>query len=131
MLEDLEITMNHLLQEAPVLFYVLHYGIAAVLVFQGVQQLEEQRAPHGFLPAEVVQKPAFHLFWGWTLAGLGGFAMLMGFGSHAAPSMARLLVVVDWVELLAMGVFGFSLLFAGRKVEYLGKPSAPAEGGHH
>lgn len=123
--------MNHLLRDAPVLFYMLHYVLAGVLVFQGVQQLEEQRAPHGFLPTEVVQKPAFHVFWGWTLAGLGSFAMLLGLGSHAAPAMARLLVVVAWVELLAMGVFGFSLVFLGRKVEYVGKPSAPVDHGHH
>ncbi len=123
--------MNHLLRDAPVLFYMLHYVLAGILVFQGVQQLEEQRAPHGFLPTEVVQKPAFHTFWGWTLAGLGCFAVLLGFGSHAAPSMARLLVVVAWVELLAMGVFGFSLVFLGRRVEYIGKASAPVEHGHH
>lgn len=123
--------MNHLLHDAPVLFYTLHYVLAAVLVFQGVQQIEEQRAPMGVLPQEVVQKAPFHVFWGWTLLGLGGFAAVLGLGSHAAPGIGPLLVAVDWVELLAVAVFGFSLVFLGRRVEYLGKPSAPVEHGHH
>lgn len=123
--------MIRLLQEAPVLFYVLYYVLASVLVFQGVQQLEEQREPMGVLPAEVVQKSGFHMFWGWTLTGLGAFAALLGLGSHAAPGAARLLVPVAWIELLAMGVFGLSLVFLGRKVEYLGKASTPVGHDHH
>ncbi len=123
--------MTHLLHEAPVLFYVLYYCLAAVLAFQGVQQLEEQRAPMGVLPAEVVQKPVYHVFWGWTLAGLAAFAAVLGLGSHAAPALGPILVPVAWVELVALGVFGFSLVFLGRKVEYLGKPTAPAPHDHH
>jgi Na+/proline symporter len=123
--------MSHLLRDAPVLFYLLHYVLAAVLVFQGVQQIEEQRAAMGFVPTEVVQKPAFHVFWGWTLLGLGGFAAVLGLGSHAAPAMGPVLIPVVWVELLAMAVFGFSLVFIGRKVQYVGKPSAPVEHSHH
>jgi len=123
--------MTHLLQTAPVLFYAIHYVLAGILVFQGVQQIEEQRAPMGVLPAEVVQKPAFHVFWGWTLLGLGGFAAVMGLGSHAAPSLGPVLVPIAWVELVAMAVFGFSLVFIGRKVEYLGKAAATLEPGHH
>jgi hypothetical protein len=123
--------MTQLLNDAPVLFYTIHYVLAVILVFQGVQQIEEQRGSMGFLPAEVIQKPGFHVFWGWTLAGLGAFATLLGLGSHAAPSMSRLLVVVNWVELLAVAVFGFSLVFLGRKVQYLGTPSAPVEHGPH
>ena len=42
-----------------------------------------------------------------------------------------LLVAINWVELLALAVFGFSLIFLGRKVDYLGKPAAPVEHGHH
>jgi hypothetical protein len=123
--------MTHLLHHAPVIFYVVHYLLAGILIFQGVQQIEEQRAPMGFLPTEVVQKPAFHIFWGWTLLGLGAFATVMGLGSHAAPAMKPVLVPIDWVEMLAVAVFGFSLVFIGRKVEYIGKASAPVEHGHH
>lgn len=123
--------MSHLLRDVPVLFYVLHYVLAGILVFQGVQQIEEQRAAMGFVPTEVVQKPAFHVFWGWTLLGLGAFATVMGLGSHAASALGPILIAVIWVELLAMAVFGLSLVFIGRKVEYIGKPSAPAEHSHH
>lgn len=123
--------MTHLLRDAPVLFYLVHYLLASILVFQGVQQIEEQRAAMGFVPTEVVQKPAFHVFWGWTLLGLGVFALVMGLGSHAAPALGPVLVALDWVGLLAIAVFGFSLVFIGRKVEYVDKPSAPVEHGHH
>jgi len=88
--------MIRLLNDAPVVFYALHYLLAAILIFQGVQQLEEQREPLGFLPEEVIQRPAFHVFWGWTLSGLGAFSMLMALGSHAAPAIGRLLVAINW-----------------------------------
>lgn len=123
--------MIHLLRDAPVLFYMVHYLLASILVFQGVQQLEEQRAPFGFLPQEVVQKPAFHVFWGWTLTGLGCFALALGLLSHGVAGAAPLLVPVVWVELVAVSVFGFSLVFLGRKVQYIGKPTVTADGGHH
>ena len=47
------------------------------------------------------------------------------------PGVGQVLIAVIWVELLAMAVFGLSMVFIGRKVEYIGKPSAPAEHSHH
>ncbi len=47
--------MTHLLHDAPVLFYLVHYLLACILVFQGVQQIEEQAKKCGIrLPLKEV-----------------------------------------------------------------------------
>ncbi len=110
------------------LFYVFYYALATVMVFQGVQQLGERKAPLGVVPQEVVQHDRFHSFWGWYLVSFGLAAMGVGFLSHAFPGAAPLLKVFLWEGLGSLALFGLAVIFGGRKIVYLGKPSAPA---HH
>ncbi|MBI4912393.1 MAG: hypothetical protein HY823_06625 [Acidobacteria bacterium] len=106
------------------LFYVVFYVLSSVLVFQGVQQLMELREPMGVLPQEVVQRRDVHSFWGWGLVCLGLLGLGLALLSHVQPGARPLLRVLLWVELSAVALFGISLVFLGRKVEYVGKPTA-------
>ena len=108
------------------LFYVFYYVLASVMVFQGVQQLGERSDPLGVVPQEVVQQDRFHSFWGWYLVSFGLLAGAVGLLSHAFPGAARLLRVLLWEGLGSVAVFGLAVIFGGRKISYLGKPTANA-----
>lgn len=111
------------------LFYVFYYTLAAVMIFQGVQLLGEKAEPLGIVPAEVVQHDRFHSFWGWVLVGLGAFAAALGLLSHAVPGAVPILKVVLWEGLGTIALFGLAVVFGGRKIGFIGKPTATD--GHH
>ena len=108
------------------LFYVFYYTLASVMVFQGVQQLGERKEPLGVVPQEVVQVDRFHSFWGWYLVSFGLGAAAVGLLSHAFPGALRLLKVFLWEGLGSVGVFGLAVIFGGRKIGFMGKPTASA-----
>ena len=110
------------------LFYVFYYTLASVMVFQGVQLLGERKAPLGIVPEEVVQHDRFHSFWGWYLVSFGLLAMVVGLISHAVPGAGVLLKVLLWEGLGSIALFGLAVVFGGRKIGYMGKPTPDS---HH
>lgn len=108
------------------LFYTFYYALASVMTFQGVQQLGERKEPLGVVPEEVVQHDRFHSFWGWYLVSFGLAAIAVGLLSHAFPGAAPLLKVFLWEGLGSIALFGLAVIFGGRKVGFIGKPTASA-----
>jgi len=106
------------------LFYVFYYVLASVMVFQGVQLLGERKEPLGIVPEEVVQHDRFHSFWGWYLVVFGLAAGVVGLLSHAFPGAERLLKVFLWEGLGSVVLFGLAVIFGGRKIGFMGKPTA-------
>jgi hypothetical protein len=106
------------------LFYVFYYVLASVMIFQGVQQLGERSEPLGVVPQEVVQHDRFHSFWGWYLVSFGLAAGAVGLLSHAFAGAVPLLKVFLWEGLASVGLFGLVVIFGGRKIGFIGKPTA-------
>lgn len=113
------------------LFYLFFYLLAAVLLFQGVQALGEQKAPMGVVPAEVKTNPARMGLWGGFLIAYGSLLALVGLLSHFNPWFVGALSPLRNLGFLAGIVYGLWLVF-GRKVDYTPAPSqAQPEHGHH
>ena len=102
------------------LFYLFFYLLAAVLLFQGVHALAEQKAPMGVVPAEVRTDPAGAGLWGGFLVALGGMLILTGLLSHGEAWFVGALAPLRALGFLALAGYGLWLVF-GRKVDYTPK----------
>ena len=111
------------------LFHVFVYVLAAVLVFQGVMLLTEQKAPTGVVPAEVrpAAKPAAR--WGRFLVTYGAFLAVAALLSHVCPWWQSILGSLRNLGLASMAVYGLWLVF-GRKVNYTPAPPSQEAHGH-
>jgi hypothetical protein len=112
------------------LFYLFLYLLAAVLVFQGVHALGEQKTPMGVVPAEVRTEPARTAFWGGLLVAFGATLAAAGLLSHGNEWFVGALSPLRNLGLVILGLYGLQLVF-GRKVDYTPAPVAPSEHGHH
>jgi hypothetical protein len=129
-LEDRGASMPSLLQ------YVFSYILGAVLLFQGLHFFMEGRAPLGTLPEETQQTPTASRTWGvillvWSVTVLG-----IGLLSHFYADFRPAVVPFFYLGLVLLVVFSAWVVFMGRTIEFMGKPSADDHGhavdhGHH
>jgi hypothetical protein len=109
------------------LLHLFVYLLAAVLLFQGVNLLGEQRSPTGVIPPEVRPAAVPATRWGRCLAASGAVLALAGLGSHLCPWLAGVLVPLRDLGFAVLAVYGLWLVF-GRKIDY--RPAAPAQAAH-
>lgn len=115
------------------LFYAFFYLVAALLLFQGVHLLGEQRDPMGVVPAELALPAGAARVWGRLLVGVGLVGLVCGLVSHGlTPWVSRqVLTCLEVAEWLLMGIYGFWLVFIAKRVHYAGVAAAPTNHGHH
>ena len=111
------------------LVYLSVYVLAAVLLFQGVNLLAEQKAPTAVIPAEVRPTPAAALRWGGFLVSYGGCLALTAIMSHGCVWLVSTLAPLRNLGFAAMAVYGVWLVF-GRKVDYTPAPPSREAHGH-
>ncbi|GEM_PF-233925 len=112
------------------LFLIVYFILFLVLIFQGTQVAGEVEHPLGTLPEEVGQSPAASARWGILLIGTGflGAALgLLGFRSSAVAAARPAFLVLG---LAVLALYGFWVIFIGRKPEFMGKPAVTDEHGH-
>lgn len=112
------------------LFYLFLYLLAAVLLFQGVQALGEQKTPMGVVPAEVKTNPGQATLWGGLLVGYGCLLAATGLVSHFNDGLEGALSPMRTLGFLVLAGYGVWLVF-GRKVDYVPAPSAATSDSHH
>lgn len=113
------------------LFLVFYFLFCAVLVFQGLHLASEVRTPLGTLPPEVAQAPEPSKAWGGLLMAYGAFAALVGLAGFISASAAALRPVLFLVGAVFLGLFVLWVLFLGRQAEFMGRPAATDDHGHH
>ena len=111
------------------LLYLSVYVLAAVLLFQGINLLGEQRAPTGVVPPEVRPAATPAVRWGGFLVTFGALLALTALLSHAYGWLASSLAPLRNLGAAAMAVYGLWLVF-GRKVDYTPAPVANGHDGH-
>jgi hypothetical protein len=109
------------------LLHLFVYLLAAVLLFQGVNLLGEQRSATGVIPPEVRPAAVPAARWGRGLTTCGVVLAAAGLGSHVCPWLAGVLVPLRNLGFAIMAVYGLWLVF-GRKVDY--RPAAPSQAAH-
>ena len=114
------------------LFLMMYFVLASVLVFQGLHLASEPTAPLGTLPEEVALPAPKSFAWGAFLVTWGGLALafgLLGFKFDWFVPIRPAVFVLDWIVLAAYGVW---VVFMARRIEYIGTPAADDHGhGHH
>lgn len=116
------------------LFLVHYFLLAAILVFQGLHILGEQKEPLGTLPEEVGLPAPKSFAWGAFLMTWGGLALvlgLMGFRWDYFVPMRQAILGLGWLILV---VYAAWVIFAARRIQYMGTRSAEAGDhghGHH
>jgi len=110
--------------------YVFAYILAAVLLFQGLHLFQETEAPLGTLPEEAAQATGASQKWGAALMTWACFALGTGLLSHAYAWFASAVLPMRNVGLILLAAYGAWVVFAGRSVEFMGKPSADDHHGH-
>lgn len=116
------------------LFLIFYFVLAAVLLFQGLHLVGEVKEPLGTLPEEVGQEAPRSMGWGTFLLTFASMDLLIGLLGFRYPFFESLRPAVFGLGWLALIVFGAWIVFAGRTVEFIGKPSADHghdDHGHH
>jgi hypothetical protein len=111
------------------LLYLFIYLLAAVLLFQGLNLLGEQRTPTGVIPPEVRPRPAAAARWGRLLVAYGIFLAVLALCSHVCPWLPLILVSIRDLGFGVLAVYGLWLVF-GRKVDYTPAPPSKEAHGH-
>jgi hypothetical protein len=112
------------------LLYMFLFLVAAVLLFQGVNLLGEQRSPTTVIPPEVRLASGTARRVGATLATVGAVLALAALSSYLCPWLARNLVSLRSLGCVTLAVYGLWLVFS-RKIDYTPAPAAPAQGHSH
>jgi hypothetical protein len=104
--------------------YVFSYTLGAVLLFQGLHFFMEGRAPLGTLPEETQQSPAASRIWGAILLVWAVLSLGTGLLGHFYPAFRLAVLPFFYLGAALLAVFSVWVLFFGRTIEFLGKPSA-------
>ena len=110
--------------------YVFSYILGAVLLFQGLHLFQETREPLGTVPEEVQQDVSASRKWGSVLLVWSVIALGTGLLSHAYAWFAPLVVPFFILGGVILATFAAWVVFAGRTIEFMGKPSADDHHGH-
>lgn len=113
------------------LFLVFYFILFAVLLFQGTHVAGEVKTPLGTLPEEVGQNPAASARWGILLITVGLLGALLGLLGFRSPALAAMRPGFMIFGAVVLAVYGFWVIFLGRKPEFMGKPAAADDHGHH
>ncbi|HJV89013.1 MAG TPA: hypothetical protein VJ623_01800 [Holophagaceae bacterium] len=106
------------------MFLVFYFLLSAVLFFQGLHLSGEVTQPLGTLPEEVGQAPEPSKKWGAFLMTYGTLAAAVGLAGFQWPFFVPARPAVIALGGVVLAVYALWLLFAARKVEFIGKPSA-------
>lgn len=116
------------------LTYIFYYVLATILVFQGLHIAAEITAPLGTLPEEVGQAPAPSQRWGSFMVTYGALFIAIALLSHRYDYFESTLRPLFFIGVVILAVFCVWVVFLGRKVVYMGEPSADhghSGNGHH
>jgi hypothetical protein len=115
------------------LFLVFYFILFVVLIFQGTHIAGEVRTPLGTLPEEVGQSPVAAARWGVVLILAGFLGAILGLLGFRSPAMAALRPALFGFGLAVLALFGFWVVFLGRKPVFMGKPAVADDHshGHH
>lgn len=110
--------------------YVFSYILAAVLLFQGLHLFKETEAPLGTLPEEAAQDTGASQKWGAALLTWAFFALGTGLLSHAYDWFGSAVLPMRNIGCILLAAYGAWVVFAGRTIEFLGKPTMDDHHGH-
>ena len=100
----------------------------------GLHLFQEMESPFGTVPEEVEQNPGSSQKWGAFLITWAALALGTSMLSHFYPWFASAVSPMFFVGLLILAIYAIWVVFAGRTVEFMGKPAVddPAhDHGHH
>ena len=109
------------------LVYLSVYLLAAVMIFQGVNLLDELRNPTNVVPDEVRPAAVPASRWGVFLTTYGSALAALAIMSHGCVWLAGVLVPLRNLGFAGAAVYGLWLVI-GRKIDYT--PAAPALEAH-
>jgi UPF0716 family protein affecting phage T7 exclusion len=112
------------------LFLVFYFILFVVLIFQGTHVAGEVKTPLGTLPEEVGQNPIAAARWGILLITVGFFGSILGLLSFRSPALAAALPTCLTLGVGVLALYGFWVIFLGRKPEFIGKPAVADDHGH-
>ncbi len=112
------------------LFLVFYFLLFVVLIFQGSHLAGEVKMPLGTLPEEVGQNPVAAARWGILLITAGFLGSVVGLLGFRFPALAALRPAFSALGLLVLALYGFWIIFLGRKAEFIGKPAVADDHGH-
>ena len=111
---------------------VFYFLLSAVLVFQGLHLSGEVSQPLGTLPEEVGQAPESSTKWGSFLMTYGALMAAVGLAGFQWDFFLPARGAVAALGVVALAIYACWPLFAARRVEFIGKPTADDHGhGHH
>ncbi len=113
------------------LFLALYFLLSLVLIFQGTHLAGEVSSPLGTLPEEVGQNPATATRWGILLIATGIFLAVLGLLGFRSATVAAARPGFFFLGLTVLVLYGLWVIFLGRKAEFIGKPAAADDHGHH
>lgn len=113
------------------LFLMFFYVLAAVMCFQGMHLLGEVSTPLGTLPEEVGQAPAPSRTWGAYLMTYSALMVGTALSSMVWVWLEPTLRPLLYVGFLNLGLFAAWVVFKGRTVEFIGKPSTDYHDHNH
>src|SRR5512133_1502313 len=113
------------------LFLVFYFILFFVLIFQGTHVAGEVKNALGTVPEEVGQASLASARWGLVLISTGFLGLILGLLGFHWPGLMALRHAFMALGLVVLGLFGLWVIFFGRKAEFIGKPAAVDEHGHH
>ena len=113
------------------LFLVFYFTLFVVLIFQGTHLAGEVKTPLGTVPEEVGQNPLAATRGGLTLILVGFLGAVAGLLGFRFPALAALRPALFALGLAVLALCGLWIIFLGRKPEFMGKPAAADDHGHH
>jgi hypothetical protein len=112
------------------LFLVFYFILFVVLVFQGTHIAGEVKTPLGTLPEEVGQNPVAAARWGVALILVGFLGAIVGLLGFRFPALAGIRPSLFGLGLGVLILFGFWVIFLGRRPDFMGKPAVADDHGH-
>jgi hypothetical protein len=113
------------------LLLVLYFLLSLILIFQGTHLAGEVRSPLGTLPDEVAQNPVSAMRWGILLIASGILLSVLGLLGYWSTRLATARPGLLLLGLAILILYGVWIVFLGRKAEFIGKPAAADNHGHH
>ena len=112
-------------------FLIFYFLLFTVLVSLGTHVAGEVKNPLGTLPEEVGQAPAAAARWGIVLIAAGLLGVILGLLGFQNPGMAKARPALFILGAAVLALYGLWVIFLGRKHEFVGKPAAADDHGHH